>query len=129
MEKYNVNENVPMKFHKALVYVLIPLSLLLTLIAFIALIGTMLFAPVLVILTLILLAGSFALDLAAEIFLLQMRRIGVILLYVGYALGAVSSLITLLWDFSFNNLLSLIFTAGIGVLVYIYYEKRTALFH
>lgn len=129
MEKYNVNENVPMKFHKALVYVLIPLSLLLTLIAFIALIGTILLAPVLVILTLILLAGSFALDLAAEIFLLQMRRIGVILLYVGYALGAVSSLITLLWDFSFNNLLSLIFTVGIGVLVYIYYEKRTALFH
>lgn len=129
MEKYNVNENVPMKFHKALVYVLIPLSLLLTLIAFIALIGTMLFAPVLVILTLILLAGSFALDLAAEIFLLQMRRIGVILLYVGYALGAVSSLITLLSEFSFNNLLSLIFTVGIGVLVYIYYEKRTALFH
>lgn len=129
MEKYNVNENVPMKFHKALVYVLIPLSLLLTLIAFIALIGTMLFAPVLVILTLILLAGSFALDLAAEIFLLQMRRIGVILLYVGYALGAVSSLITLLSEFSFNNLLSLVFTVGIGVLVYIYYEKRTALFH
>lgn len=129
MEKYNVNENVPMKFHKALVYVLIPLSLLLTLIAFIALIGTILLAPVLVILTLILLAGSFALDLAAEIFLLQMRRIGVILLYVGYALGAVSSLITLSSEFSFNNLLSLIFTVGIGVLVYIYYEKRTALFH
>lgn len=129
MEKYNVNENVPMKFHKALVYVLIPLSLLLTLIAFIALIGTIFLAPVLVILTLILLAGSFALDLAAEIFLLQMRRIGVILLYVGYALGAVSSLITLLSEFSFNNLLSLIFTVGIGVLVYIYYEKRTALFH
>mgnify|MGYP000860149026 CR=1 FL=1 len=129
MEKYAVGENVPMKFHKALVYVLIPLSLLISVITFIVLIGTVFYAPVLSILLLIILAGSFALSLAAEILLLQMRRTGVILLYIGYGLSVASSLITLLTDFTLNNMISLILMAGIIVLVYIYYEKRTALFH
>ncbi len=129
MEKYAVGENVPMKFHKALVYVLIPLSLLITLVTFIALIGTVFYAPVLMISMLVILAGSFALSLAAEILLLQMRRIGVLLLYVGYALSILSYLITLFTDFTLNYIMSLILMMGIAVLVYIYYEKRTALFH
>ena len=129
MEKYAVDENVPMKFHKALVYALIPLSLVLSLFTFIGLIGTVFYAPVLVIFMMIMVAGSFALSLAAEIFLLQMRRIGVILLYVGYILSILSSLVTLFSQFTFSSLVSLIFTAVIVVLIYIYYEKRTALFH
>ncbi|HMM06564.1 MAG TPA: hypothetical protein PKD52_07860 [Clostridiales bacterium] len=129
MEKYAVGENVPMKFHKALVYVLIPLSLLISVITFIVLLGTVFYAPVLSILLLIILAGSFALSLAAEILLLQMRRTGIILLYVGYGLSVVSSLITLLTDFTLNNIISLVLMAGIIILIYIYYEKRTALFH
>jgi len=129
IEKYAVGENVPMKFHKALVYVLIPLSLLISVITFIVLLGTVFYVPVLSIMLLILLAASFALSLAAEILLLQMRRTGVILLYVGYGLSILSSLITLLSDFTLNNVMSLVLMAVIIVLVYIYYEKRTALFH
>lgn len=129
MEKYAADENVPMKFHKFLVYFIIPLSLLVTLIAFIVAIGTILLVPVMAIVTLVMLAASFVLYLAAEILLVQMRRTGVILLYVGYIVGAISSLITLFTDFSANNLVSLVFTVGIGILVYFYYEKRTALFH
>ena len=128
MEKYAVGENVPMKFHKALVYVLIPLSLLISVITFIVLIGTVFYAPVLSLLLLLTLAASFALSLAAEILLLQMRRIGVILLYLGFGLSAVSSLLTLVTDFTVNNATSFILMAVIIVLVYIYYEKRTALF-
>lgn len=129
MEKYAVNEDVPMKFHKALVYFLIPLSLVLSLITFIGLVGTVFYAPVMIIFMMIIVAGSFALSLAAEIFLLQMRRIGVILLYVGYILSILSSLVTLFSDFTLNNILSPIFSIVIIILVYIYYEKRSALFH
>jgi hypothetical protein len=93
------------------------------------LLGSFFFAPLFAILDLIALGFSFALLLAAEIYLLQMRRVGVILLYVGYILSAISSLFALLKDFTGGNFFSLVFMVGMGALGYIYYEKRSAFFH
>jgi hypothetical protein len=138
MKKYTSIENTPMKFHNLYVWFLNPLQLLVYAAAMVLLLlglygtasGSMvegLSASTLVGAA-IGVGIAFIFMLVAEILLAKRKKAGVVLFLLGYLTTIVNAALSLLKEQTAFAVVSLVIAVVVGLLVFIYYHKRSNLF-